>query len=336
MSTLALLVFHRNQRPGLQRLISTLGPVVDEILIVDSSDPPEFEGLEAELGSESVRFVRALPLACTEPLRPWAMAQLSSDRVLALDCDEEPSAELVAAVRDLDSTDAYLIPRYEQSIRAYSDQLRLYRRGAVRYSGTIHESPEVLGLVGRLSPPLQILHHADYRRYLDGTDARRSGYLRVEAYVRPFRATQLRKEYTGRLARILTRRRDDGVGPVVAHLLAASHRVRRYNPRNGIRGNYLTGKYLAAYVRSRYRFFRSLPPDERQRAADIAGEAERAGGVVRYLEFDRPGYLEGLTRSFSWDRDGALVFTDLLRYRHAHGAPLPSWQSRDHPPGAAL
>jgi hypothetical protein len=317
-------MFNRNEGPGIRRNLGAIDSVVDEVLIVDSSDPEEFERLNSDLSSAKVRVVRALPLGCTEPLRPWAFRQIASEQVLSLDSDEEASPELLRAVPTLRSADGYFLPRWEQKIDAYSFQLRLHRREALTYRGTIHESPVALGGTEQLSLPIRIVHHADYRNYL-GKTPRGDGYLLIEAYERPFSAEHLREEYPGRIGRTILGHGGGSISPLRAAMIAASHRWRRYNRLNGLRGNYLTGKYLAGYVRARYRFFRSLSESERQLATTISREIATAGGVVKYLGFDRPGYIERMTESFPWDRSGSRALVELLRFRHQHGTPMPKW-----------
>ncbi|MCI4347271.1 MAG: hypothetical protein L3J97_01465 [Thermoplasmata archaeon] len=330
MSTLALLMFNRNEGSGIRANVRALDAVVDEALLVDSSDPEEFQRLNSDLGSTKVRVLRAFPMGCTEPLRQWALRHVAADRVLSLDSDEEAAPELIRAVRTLDSADGYFLPRREESLGAYSYQLRLHRRGFLAYRGTIHEAPRINGRTERLLPPLEIVHHADYRDYL-GAARRGEGYLLIEAYERPFTPRHLRQEYRGFLARAVLGTGDAAISPAQAWLLIASHRLRRYNPLNGLRGDFLTGKYLARYVRARFEWFRAMSESERRLAVAVAGEIESAGGVVKYLGLDRPGYIEQLTETFPWNQEGAAVLRGLLVYRHQFGAPLPDWASLPTP-----
>lgn len=107
-------------------------------------------------------------------------AAARADWILMVDADEEVTAELRAEIRARLTTataTAFSIPRRNVlfgAALAHGDQwpdrqLRLYRRGAGRYIGAVHERLEFAGEVGRLQAAL--LHHStasigDYLRKL--------------------------------------------------------------------------------------------------------------------------------------------------------------------------
>ena len=131
MATSALLMFNLDEAEGILRNVRRLRSAVDEVVVVDSSSPEGYHRLLAAVEPYAVCVHRVLPLGHVDPLRPFGVSKVKSDRVLLLDADEEPSPALVADLRDLAEHDAYVVPRYEEALRAYTFHLRLFRRDAV-------------------------------------------------------------------------------------------------------------------------------------------------------------------------------------------------------------
>lgn len=164
--TLSVALITKNEEANLER---TLGSVrwADEIVIVDSGSTDGTAAIAREFGA---RFL----------VEEWkgfgaqknaAMAQCTSDWVLALDADEEASPQLATEIRALlggrPECDAYFLPRRNfflgRWIRHggyYPDpKLRLFRRGAAEWEErAVHETMRCAGRVGRLRGDL--LHHA--------------------------------------------------------------------------------------------------------------------------------------------------------------------------------
>lgn len=324
MGGLALLVFNRNDPVGTARVVRENSPYADEILVVDSSEPPGFEALERALQETPTALLRALPLGCTEPLRPLAHAHLRSEFVLSIDADENSTASLRHSLPGLRHADGYLLRRLEATIGAVTDVLRIYRRESIRYQGWIHEVPRVVGTVEPPDPEPALIHHADYRGYLKRSDRRRE-YLLIEALERPPTGRRLREEFPGVISAHFLPEGDRPVGASAARLLAAAMWARPPTGPGSLAGRLRNRRYFGHYVLERCRSFGRLSESERAEAIAIAEETRRAGGPIPYLGFDRPEYVTRLTQTFRWGRGGSETLADLLRFRFRSGQPRPDW-----------
>jgi glycosyltransferase involved in cell wall biosynthesis len=145
----------------------------DEIVVVDAESQDKTVAI-ARAFTERV-FVRPWPGFA--PQKNFALAQATGDWVLALDADEEVSAELREEIGGVLAHPAplegYAVPRrnffWGRWVRHggfYPDwQLRLFRRGRGRFvDRAVHERVVVDGRVGRLRGPLL---HRSYRNVSD-------------------------------------------------------------------------------------------------------------------------------------------------------------------------
>ncbi len=183
--SVALLIFSLGEVEGVLRNIRSLREVVDEIVIVDSSPPVDYEALQSHTSRYSAKVYRALPLGFPEPLRPFGLSKVESDYTLILDADEEASDGLRSDLRGLHEYEAYVLPRFEEGLKSYTYHLRLLRPSAVRYHHRSFDFPDVLGQVGRLDKSHRIVHHANYSDYLI-EKARAQRYFTIENVERPF------------------------------------------------------------------------------------------------------------------------------------------------------
>ena len=322
MATSALLMFNLDEAEGILRNVRRLRSAVDEVVVVDSSSPEGYHRLLAAVEPYAVCVHRVLPLGHVDPLRPFGVSKVKSDRVLLLDADEEPSPALVADLRDLAEHDAYVVPRYEEELRAYTFHLRLFRRDAVRYRGRSFDFPEVHGSVGRLDRAHAILHHARFDTYFtDKSRARR--YFTVENYERPFNGRYLADALSlpvgeRRLRLPVAVQGPDGpLSPAVVRTVIELELVRDLLVGRGLRA----ARFNRRYALAKAAFLEGLPEEDRRRVAAIAAEIQCAGGLFPYLGLADPSYVERLTATFAWDRPGLAVYEELLRVRHERGVP---------------
>ena len=184
--SVGLLVFSRNDLDSALRLLRASKPHVDELVLLDSSDPSVIEARRAPLEELGARVVRALPTGYIDVLRPFGASQMRSDWIFQLDTDETPRPELWAELRNLAKAPVggYVLPRHEASLGATSRHLRLYRREGLAWPSASYGYPNVRGPVVELRPPLSIEHASDPTKYLD-EGRRATRYLWIEAYERP-------------------------------------------------------------------------------------------------------------------------------------------------------
>jgi glycosyltransferase involved in cell wall biosynthesis len=175
-----------NEERNLPRCLTSVAPLVDEIVVIDSGSTDATRSIAEKFGA---RFINQEWLGYVGQ-KNFALAQLQHPWVLSIDADEEISPELAAAIRELkrdpvaDSLTAarstapngYQMSRIVfyrgQWIRHgdwYPDRLvRLFRRGQARFTGGhVHEKLELPGehpiLPGHL-------HHFTYENAADRTE----------------------------------------------------------------------------------------------------------------------------------------------------------------------
>jgi glycosyltransferase involved in cell wall biosynthesis len=139
----------------------------DELVVVDAESADKTVQVAREFTDRV--WVRPWPGFAAQ--KNFALAQATGEWVLALDADEQVTAELreevVRILRADGPADGYAVPRrnffwgaWVRHGTLYPDwQLRLFRRGKGRFvERAVHESIRVEGRVERLGAPL--LHHS--------------------------------------------------------------------------------------------------------------------------------------------------------------------------------
>lgn len=177
------------ERPAISVLIHTwnagstlrraLGSVAwaEERVIVDMASTDDTVAIATRAGA---RVVAIPPHPRVDDVRTAALAEARHEWTLVLDADEhlaDDAEETIAALlrEHAGNADAFAIPRFNtiagRVLRGtgwYPDhQIRLFRRGTVRWPGGVHRAPDVLtgtDRLHRLEPPGCLhLHHDNYR-----------------------------------------------------------------------------------------------------------------------------------------------------------------------------
>lgn len=186
---MSLIIISRGEVDGVVRLVQALHRTVTDVVVVDSSKPPDHARLRTELSAiDNLTLRYAVPLGYADPLRPYAYSLAKSDSIFYIDSDEWPSETLL---RDLDQilhadreAAGFLIhrftyykgrrvnhsldyvegrrepTRFEESKRSRVElpslrrdlQLRLLRRDRIQERGTVHSIPVALGPLKILPP----------------------------------------------------------------------------------------------------------------------------------------------------------------------------------------
>lgn len=318
MSSLSLLMFNKSDNSSILRNIRLLDEIVDEIVVIDSSPLEILNDLSTQLKGTNTKVVRALPVGYQDPLRPYGLGHVRSEFVLNLDADEEPNEHLMQRLRKFDLADLYYIGRYEESIKSFTYQARLYRKDKVRFRGTVHESPEVNGTFSRLPLECHLLH----RRYRvsDGLNK----YSKIEAYLRPYSRYLISKGVPiGFFRRIIGQ--DNSLMPESATFLfiCMIFFFRIFTRKNIVDNRSRELWSLLRYSLGVNTYFRKLPEETQSLALDISKEIDESGGLIDYLHFQDSAYVDNLTGTFGWDRTGLEVLEQLLLFRHEHGVVMP-------------
>jgi glycosyltransferase involved in cell wall biosynthesis len=163
---LSVALITKNEEANLKRTLESVR-WADEIVIVDSGSTDRSEEIAREFGAKFF----------TEEWKGFgaqknsALAKCTGEWVLALDADEEVSAELAAEIRALLSgapaCDGYFLPRRNFFLGRWmrhggywpDEKLRLFRKGTAAFEErAVHETAHGTGSTGKLRGSL--LHHA--------------------------------------------------------------------------------------------------------------------------------------------------------------------------------
>jgi hypothetical protein len=321
--TVALLIFSRNDLPSAWTVVRSLTEVVDEVVVVDSSDPDRFaEGMARPPAPAGVRVLRVVPTGSADLLHPYGVAHVRSDWTLRVDTDEEVSDELRRRLGTLGDSDGYLVPRWEVGLRAYTWHVRLFRTHAYVPAVPAFANPTVRGTLRPLARRERLVHHADFRQYGAGGD-RWTRYADVESYERPFSRSYARSTLSPFDRGVGPwERTDRPLSPPAARFVLGVEAVRSWLTT----GSWRFASFVWRYGLGRISYAERLGGDERSVRLAVTAEIRAAGGMVRYLGFDDAAYVDRLTADWAWSSDGPELLEELLRYRHAHGRPRPTVQ----------
>jgi hypothetical protein len=320
MPTVALLLFSRNDLEAALTLVRAIRGLVDEVVLVDSSDPAQIAARTDDLEVLSVRTYRTLPTGYVDVLVPYGVSRVVSDWTLRMDTDEELSPGLRSRLRTVGSHDAYVLPRWERDLGVFTPQLRLFRTRAYVPAPMAFLDPEIRGTVGTLPSDAFLIHRAPYGSFLD-SHVRGARYLNVESYERPFNGRFAQEALTIRARRrevVLPGGRDAGSRPDAPVSFAASRFLLELDPLLGLlrTGSVRFSRFQRRYGLARWRFVHALDDSEQRRRLETSKEIRAAGGMSRYLGFDDFDYLDRLREEFDWTIGGPELLERLLRYRH--------------------
>ncbi|MDE1870089.1 MAG: hypothetical protein KGH71_03850 [Candidatus Micrarchaeota archaeon] len=179
MQKLSALIFSRNDLHNLELLIKDVYDLVDQLVIVDSSNNPQYRALLSYVSKNSLKKIdvfRTIALGYPDPLRGYGLSKCKNEWVLYIDIDERLNEDLKANLPKLinsKAVDAYAIKRYEEvhldgSRKSLFStwQIRLYRKDAVTYKGLLHEQPIVSGKLKKLNLKYCMNHILELRPYL--------------------------------------------------------------------------------------------------------------------------------------------------------------------------
>ncbi len=169
---LSLLVFTRNSYETLPHLLATTQWASERVIV----DMKSTDGTAELCEAAGCRVISIDPTFSVDAIRNSYLEEAALEWMLVLDSDEYLSADAPEEFTTLverhgEAFDAFALPRYNtiagqvvQGGQFYPDhQVRLFRKGFVRWHDGHHHPPEVLG--GRLmllEPPCVHIHHRNY------------------------------------------------------------------------------------------------------------------------------------------------------------------------------
>lgn len=170
MKRLSLITFSRNDIDKSLGLIDYIYDLVDDIVLVDSSNEKEWKRLNIETKKRNLgklRLFHALALGYPEPLFMYAYGKCKNDWVLYLDSDERLSKALKTGIKKLISNtkaDAFTIKRYEEVANGnktsfFTWQVHLSKRQKTFYKGLLHEQPLIKGRINEIGNEDYYIEH---------------------------------------------------------------------------------------------------------------------------------------------------------------------------------
>ncbi|MEM0057175.1 MAG: glycosyltransferase family 2 protein [Candidatus Geothermarchaeota archaeon] len=171
---ITVLIFTRNERENLSRLLPYLARYIRQFVIIDAMSTDGTKEICEKYG----KVYETLPLGYADPCRMYGISKVTTEWIFYLDADEYPSETLLKAlpaiIRIAERKNYYAIKvrriNYIKPGKALkhlfqSDyQVRIFRKGCVEYKGVIHEQPYVKGKILILDERFFILHKA-YNTY---------------------------------------------------------------------------------------------------------------------------------------------------------------------------
>ncbi len=171
--TIALAVY--NEALYIERCLSSVASIADEIVVVDGTSTDATAKKAADMGA---RVIVTPNLPMFHINKQKALDASHSDWILQLDADEVVDEHLREEIRELirnpTSPDAYDVPRRNYFLGdwlrkggQYPDRvIRLFRRGKGKFpSKSVHEQIEISGIVGHLKHPLDHYSYVSVDQY---------------------------------------------------------------------------------------------------------------------------------------------------------------------------
>jgi hypothetical protein len=175
--SVCLMLITRNEPDKAGGLLQDIRGIVDEVVLIDSSDEPRHALLKSQLKDfEHVHVYRLPPLGIAEAYRQYALRKVCSEWTLLLDSDERLDGFLKQRLPQLvkeDGVNGYMILRQpvyieeqqRRTVGANWYKTRLFRTRATRFYGLVHEQPKVSGKLQSLPQEYRMVHYVDVSSY---------------------------------------------------------------------------------------------------------------------------------------------------------------------------
>jgi len=167
---ISLCMIVKDEEELLDDLLFKVVPWVDELIVVDTGSEDGGPEIVERYGGTLLRRELTGSFADT---RNFGLEHATGDWIFVLDADEEPTADLLQWIRDfvhsaLPTTRSLMVSRENRidgellPLRGRELHLRLFRRGAFRYQGALHEQPVATfggSRLRKVAPPHLVLKH---------------------------------------------------------------------------------------------------------------------------------------------------------------------------------
>jgi len=171
---ITVLIFTRNERENLSKLIPYLAKYIGKFVFIDAMSTDGTREICEKFGV----VYETLPIGFVEPCRMYGISKVSTEWVFYLDADEYPSETLLKTLAEIIEIAEgkqycaiqvrrinYVKPgKVLRNLFQPDYQVRIFRKGCVEYKGVIHEQPYVKGKILRLDERF-FIHHKAYNTY---------------------------------------------------------------------------------------------------------------------------------------------------------------------------
>ncbi|MBC7128950.1 MAG: hypothetical protein H5T45_04370 [Thermoplasmatales archaeon] len=195
-------MFNKNENKGILRNIELFNEIVNEIVVIDSSDPVEFDGLKENI-SKSVKIYRALPLGHLEPLLAFGIKKVKSDFIIKLDADDIPSKNFIEEVKKKEFREGC----YSLLTKELPNGIEHYRPGCIFSKDAISEITGIIHFGIKFKTPMKPFSKKSHVSH-PPKEGINPSYLEIESYERPFpifiEMIKERRKTFGEIIRILS------------------------------------------------------------------------------------------------------------------------------------
>lgn len=166
---LSVVINTLNEAEKVKSALSSVREIASEVVIIDMESDDNITEVAAKYKAKLYKHKR---LPYVEPARNFAISKATSGWILVLDADEELTPDLRKKIKEIienNNVDYVRIPRkniifghFMEYAHWWPDfNVRLFKKGKVEWSNTIHAVPTVSGKGMDLDakPNLAILHH---------------------------------------------------------------------------------------------------------------------------------------------------------------------------------
>jgi len=288
MQKISLLIFSINEVSEVISLAKEMYRVIDEVVVIDSSDRKNMDHLEIERRQnklDRMRVFHAPALGYAEPYREYGISKCKNDWIFLLDTDEKLSVHLrmnLKKIVDRADFNVLKIKRYEHvspkgTISSYYTwQVRLFRKGSVHFLGLTHETPEMSGNVENLESESEYILHMDE--------------LRHERFYNKMDLFSLN-------------------GPLI--LITRDFMI-------GLMNGEMSLKYITSTVKTHMDFENLRMHDK---SISEIGKIIQTKGIIKYLQLDRESVIRKLDKKYANKKQGIDLLIKLLKDKYNHRYP---------------
>lgn len=170
---ISVIIIARNEERHIRDAISSVA-AADEVIVVDNNSSDKTAKIAKEAGAK----VYSLSGIDFSYLRNFGREKARSEWLFYIDADERPTSSLVEEITRVVKTSEYAAYTVNRQNYFFGKQwgrpekmVRLLRKNAlIGWQGSLHESPHIVGKIGKLSGVLNHFTHSDISSMVEKTN----------------------------------------------------------------------------------------------------------------------------------------------------------------------